>query len=227
VCIIITPLIKNEGERNMNHWDSYKDDPFFYEQAHDAEEKIDNDMGWFYEQDRNAEERIDDNMGWAENNAQPNVPMPNVPMPAAPMPPVQMPIAYYPPPPMFCCPPVSWCDPMVGGMTSFADADFDGPDMTPPPMPLGMPAAPHTAMGGAGLPTSENADPVTAPMMPTGGTFAPSPMFPAAGMVPTVPFPISSPMMPFGVMPTVHYTPISYYGGMAPPYGPFFPVPYR
>jgi hypothetical protein len=232
----------------MSHWNSYKDDPFFYEQGHNEEE-----------------ERIDDRMEWEENNVPINVPMANVPMsnvpmanvpmsnvpmanvpmanvpmanvpmpaapmenvpmPAAPMPPVQMPTAFYPFPPMYGCPPVIWCDPMVGGMTSFADDDFDEPDMSPLTMPLGMEAEPNMAMGGAGLPTSENIDPVTATTMPAGGTFAPSPMFPIAGMAPTVPFPTCGPVMPLGAMPTVYYPPASYYGGMAP-YGPFFQAPY-
>jgi hypothetical protein len=222
----------------MSHWNSYKDDPFFYEQDH------------------NEEKRIDDNMEWAENNVplnvqmpnvqMPNVQMPNVPMPpvqmpaapmenvpmpaapmpAAPMPAVQMPIAAYPFPPMCGCPPVIWCCPypMAEAMPSFADGDFDSPDMAPQTMPLEMENAPNPTMEDTELPMSENPDSVAPTMMPTQGTFAPSPMFPVAGMAPTVPFPTCGPIMPLGTMPA-YYTPASYYGGAAP-YGPFFSVPY-
>jgi hypothetical protein len=216
----------------MSHWNSYNDDPFFYEQNHN-------------------EERVDNSMQWEENNAplnvpmpaqmpatqMPNVPMPaaqmpaaqmpNVPMPAVPMPTAPMPTAFYPFPPMYCCPPVTCCYPypMVGGMTPFVDDDFDSPDMVPQAMPLGMENAPHTTMDDTESPMSENLDPAAAQPMQTGGAFAPSPMFPIAGMAPIVPFPTCSPIMPLGTMPTVYYTPASYYGGAAP-YGPFFPVPH-
>jgi hypothetical protein len=219
----------------MSHWNSYKDDPFFYEQDH------------------NEEKRIDDNMEWAENNVplnvqmpnvqMPNVQMPNVPMPpvqmpaapmenvpmsaapmpAAPMPAVQMPIAVYPFPSMCVCPPVTWCCPypMVGGMTPFADDGFDDPDMAPQTMPLGMENAPNPTMEDTD-PMSEDPDSVEPMTMLTQGTFAPSPMFPVAGMAPTVPFPMCGPIMPG---PTAYYTPAPYYGGAAP-YSPFFPAPY-
>ena len=215
----------------MSHWNSYKDDPFFYEQGHNEEE-----------------ERIDDRMEWEENNVpinvpmanvpMSNVPMENVPMPAAqmpnvPMPPVQMPaaqmpvapmpIAVYPFPSMCGCPPVTWCYPypMVGGMTPFADAGFYDPDMAPQTMPLGMENAPNPMMGDTD-PMSEDPDSVAPMTMLTQGTFAPSPMFPIAGMAPTVPFPMCGPIMPG---PTAYYTPAPYYGGAAP-YSPFFSAPY-
>jgi hypothetical protein len=199
----------------MSHWNSYKDDPFFYEQGH------------------NEEERVENNMQWPENNAPQNVQMPAAQMPNVPMPPVQMPavqmpvapmpIAVYPFPSMCVCPPVTWCCPypMVGGMTPFADDGFDDPDMAPQTMPLGMENAPNPTMEDTD-PMSEDPDSVEPMTMLTQGTFAPSPMFPAAGMAPTVPFPMCGPIMPG---PTAYYTPAPYYGGAAP-YSPFFPAPY-
>jgi hypothetical protein len=199
----------------MSHWNSYKDDPFFYEQGH------------------NEEERVENNMQWPENNAPQNVQMPAAQMPNVPMPPVQMPavempvapmpIAVYPFPSMCVCPPVTWCCPypMVGGMTPFADDVFDDPDMAPQTMPLGMENAPNPTMEDTD-PMSEDPDSVAPMTMLTQGTFAPSPMFPVAGMAPTVPFPMCGPIMPG---PTAYYTPAPYYGGAAP-YSPFFPAPY-
>jgi hypothetical protein len=212
----------------MSHWNSYNDDPFFYEQNH------------------NEKERIDDNIEWEENNVPPSVqmpatqmpnvpmpaapmpaaPMPAAPMPAAPMPAVQMPTAFYPFPPMYGCPPVICCYPypMVEAMPLFVGDDFDSPDMSPQTMPIGTENAPNPIMEDTELPMSENLDPAATQPMQTGGAFAPSPMFPIVGMAPTVPFPTCGPIMTLGTMPT-YYTPASYYGGAAP-YGPFFPVPY-
>lgn len=179
----------------MSHWNSYKDDPFFYEQDHN----------------HNEEERVENNMQWPENNAPQNVQMPAAPMENVPMPPVQMPvaampIAVYPFPSMCGCPPVTWCCPYPMAeampMPSFADDGFDGPDMAPQTMPLGMENAPNPTMGDTD-PMSEDPDSVAPMTMLTQGTFAPSPMFPVAGMAPTVPFPMCGPIMPG---PTVLYT---------------------
>lgn len=201
----------------MSHWNSYKDDPFFYEQDHN----------------HNEEERVENNMQWPENNAPQNAQMPAAPMENVPMPPVQMPaaqmpvapmpIAVYPFPSMCGCPPVTWCCPypMAEAMPSFADDGFDGPDMAPQTMPLGMENAPNPTMGDTD-PMSEDPDSVAPMTMLTQGTFAPPPMFPVAGMAPTVPFPMCGPIMPG---PTAYYTPAPYYGGAAP-YSPFFSAPY-
>jgi hypothetical protein len=213
----------------MSHWNSYKDDPFFYEQDHNhnEEERVENNMQW---PENNAPQNVQMPVAPMENVPMPAAPMENVPMPAAPMPAVQMPvapipIAVYPFPSMCGCPPVTWCCPYPMAeampMPSFADDGFDDPDMAPQTMPLGMENAPNPTMEDTD-PMSEDPDSVAPMTMLTQGTFAPSPMFPVAGMAPTVPFPMCGPIMPG---PTAYYTPAPYYGGAAP-YSSFFPAPY-
>jgi hypothetical protein len=190
--------MKNEEEKSVNHWDSYMDDPFFYEQSHDVEERTEDDA-----------ERM-------ENNVPPAMPMP------APSYPV-LPVQEYPM--------ENWHHPMAGGMTSFVDNDeFDNPDVAPPMMTFDM---------GEREPMGENVEFTgAAPMMQmpsaaemqggVSGAGSPvlPPTLPMAWMVPSVPLPACSPMMPFGApMPTVYYTPMPYYGGMAP-YVPLLPGSY-
>lgn len=163
-----------------------------------------------------------------------NVP-PNVPTPAP------MPIVSYPMMPMYGCPPIDWCYPAAHSMPLVTHDD--GYDMAPPAMQFDPGTMPHTAVGGASLPMSDNNAPAP-PLMQDGemavpytgqmpGTVsgmaspaAPAPMFPTAGMAPPVSYPMYGPMMPFGGMPVGgYYGPTSYYGGMAP-YGAFYPAPY-
>jgi len=188
----------------VNHWDSYMDDPFFYEQSYDVEERTEGGM-----------ER-------GENNIPPAMSMPD---PSYPFLPAQ---GYYPA--------ADWHHPVADGVTPFVDHDdVDSRDVAPPTMTFDTEE--RVPMEGNENINFPAAAPIQAPPtaeMPgvvsgAGGPAVP-PMLPMTWMVPSVPFPACSPIMPFGApMAPVYYAPVSYYGG-ASPYVPLFPgscVSYR
>lgn len=179
----------------MNHWDSYMDDPFFYEQSNDAEERTEDDR-----------ERVEHNVP----------PVMSMPVPSYPFLPVQ---GY---------PAANWHDPAAGGMAPFVDDDVDSSDVAPPMMTFDMEAREtmreNVDFAGAAPMQTPPAAEMQGIASQAGSPVLPS-MLPMAWMVPSVPLPACSPMMPFGAMPPVYYTPIPYYGGTVP-YVPLLPGSY-